>query len=279
LGGSDLADQQGVYGSLGIPSANNIPGSRFGAVSWIDSAGNFWLFGGIGYDSNGAIDELNDLWKYSGGEWSWESGSKLVNQNGVYGTQGVPAPGNVPGARVLAVGWIDLSGNLWLFGGAGFVSDGPGGVLNDLWKYSNGQWTWMSGSSTTYPLAVYGTQGMAAPSNTPGWRQYAVSWTDSSGNFWFFGGNGVDSASGVGLLNDLWRYSNGEWTWMSGSNLINQDGAYGTQGMIAPGNIPGARLASSSWIDANGNVWMIGGYGEPASGTEGDLSDLWMYTP
>jgi hypothetical protein len=66
---------------------------------------------------------------------------------------------------------------------------------------------------------------------------------------------------------------------MSGSNLINQNGVYGTQGMIAPGNIPGARLVSSRWIDANGNVWMFGGYGVPASGTEGDLSDLWMYTP
>ena len=66
---------------------------------------------------------------------------------------------------------------------------------------------------------------------------------------------------------------------MSGSNLINQNGVYGTQGVIAPGNIPGARLESSSWIDANGNLWLFGGYGEPASGTEGNLSDLWMYAP
>jgi N-acetylneuraminic acid mutarotase len=279
MGGSNLQDQPGIYGTLGVPSSNNIPGSRSGSVSWVDSAGNFWLFGGISFDSNGAIGELNDLWKYSGGEWTWESGSKVVNQNGVYGTQGISAPTNVPGARTSAVGWIDLSGNLWLFGGAGFVSAGPSGVLNDLWKYSNGQWTWMSGSSTTFPAAVYGTQGMPAPSNTPGWRQDAISWTDSSGSFWFFGGNGIDSASGVGLLNDLWKYSNGEWTWMAGSNLINQNGVYGTQGMTAPGNIPGARLVSSRWVDAHGNVWLFGGYGEPATGTEGDLSDLWMYTP
>ena len=35
----------------------------------------------------------------------------------VYGTKGVPAAGNVPGARDYAVAWADSSGNLWLFGG------------------------------------------------------------------------------------------------------------------------------------------------------------------
>jgi hypothetical protein len=35
----------------------------------------------------------------------------------------------------------------------------------------------------------------------------AVAWTDSSGNFWLFGGDGYDSAAvSDGLLNDLWRY-------------------------------------------------------------------------
>ena len=279
MGGSDLTVQQGIYGMLGVPSANNIPGSRFGAVSWIDSAGNFWLFGGISIDSNGRAGQLNDLWKYTNGEWTWESGSNVVDQEGTYGTQGTPAPGNVPGARDWAVSWIDSSGSLWVFGGVGFDSTGVIGILNDLWKFSNGQWTWMSGSSLANQAGVYGTRGMPSPVNVPGYRQLAISWTDSSGNFWLFGGNGVDSASGVGLLNDLWKYSNGEWTWMSGSNLINQNGVYGTQGVIAPGNIPGARLESSSWIDANGNLWLFGGYGEPASGTEGNLSDLWMYTP
>jgi N-acetylneuraminic acid mutarotase len=279
MGGSDLTVQQGIYGMLDVPSANNIPGSRFGAVSWIDSAGNFWLFGGISIDSNGRAGQLNDLWKYTNGEWTWESGSNVVDQEGTYGTQGTPAPGNVPGARDWAVSWIDSSGSLWVFGGVGFDSTGVIGILNDLWKFSNGQWTWMSGSSLANQAGVYGTRGMPSPVNVPGYRQLAISWTDSSGNFWLFGGNGVDSASGVGLLNDLWKYSNGEWTWMSGSNLINQNGVYGTQGVIAPGNIPGARLESSSWIDANGNLWLFGGYGEPASGTEGNLSDLWMYTP
>lgn len=278
MGGSSIANQQGVYGRLKVPAPDNIPGSRFGALSWTDSSGDFWLFGGFGYDSNGSHGVLNDLWKFSNGEWSWESGSKLVNQAGVYGNQGVPAPGNIPGSRNWSVGWIDSSGDLWLFGGVGYAVNGANGVLNDLWKFSNGQWTWVSGSPLTYQIGVYGVRGVAAPANTPGWRQTAVSWTDASGNFWLFGGNGPDSTANVGLLNDLWKYSNGEWTWVSGSNLINQNGVYGSLSMPAPGNIPGARSFMSRWIDANGNLWLVGGYGM-AGGTEGDLADLWMYTP
>jgi N-acetylneuraminic acid mutarotase len=222
---------------------------------------------------------LNDLWQYSNGEWTWVSGSKLVNQTAVYGTQGLAAPGNIPGTRYWAVGWIDSSGNLWLFGGTGYVASGSSGFLNDLWKYSNGEWTWVSGSPQVYQAGMYGTQGAAALGNAPGSRQSAVSWTDPSGNFWLFGGNGMDSAAGTGVLNDLWKYSNGEWTWTSGSKLINRYGVYGTQGMLAPGNVPGARLVMNGWTDASGNLWLFGGYGTAASGSEGDLSDLWMYMP
>ena len=52
-------------------------------------------------------------------------GSNVIAQPGVYGTQGVAAPTNFPGARWLAVGWTDAVGQLWLFGGTGFDSLGP----------------------------------------------------------------------------------------------------------------------------------------------------------
>jgi N-acetylneuraminic acid mutarotase len=279
MGGSDLMGQLGIYGTLGVPAASNIPGSRSGAISWIDHSGNFWLFGGFGNASAGIPGLLNDLWKYSNGQWTWVAGSNLANQDGVYGTQGVPAPGNIPGGRTWAVGWADSSGNFWLFGGDGFVSSGSSGMLGDLWKFSNGEWTWVSGSNLLNQGGVYGVQGTPSSNNSPGSRLHAVAWTDSFGNFWLFGGNGIDSDSDTGLLNDIWKYSNGQWTWMSGSNLINQSGIYGVQGVPAPRNIPGARSSMGGWIDANGNLWLFGGYGVPATGTEGDLSDLWMYTP
>jgi len=65
------------------------------------------------------VGELSDLWKYtvSTGEWTWMNGPNIVNQIGTYGTQGTPAPANVPGGRSDLFSWADPSGNFWLFGG------------------------------------------------------------------------------------------------------------------------------------------------------------------
>ncbi len=82
-----------------------------------------------------------------------------------------------------------------------------------------------------------------------------------SGNFWVFGGIGIDSAGKQGDLNDLWEYSNGEWAWIAGSNLVGQSGSYGTQGTPAASNIPGARYAAVGWTDDAGDFWLFGGYG------------------
>ena len=46
------------------------------------------------------------------------SGSDQIDAAGVYGTKGVAAPANVPGARYDSCSWTDSSGDLWLFGGA-----------------------------------------------------------------------------------------------------------------------------------------------------------------
>jgi N-acetylneuraminic acid mutarotase len=137
MGGSNIVEQPGVYGTRGTPAAGNVPGARDSAVSWTDAAGNLWLFGGFGFDSRTTpqvYGNLNDLWKYSGGQWTWMSGSNYAGQTGTYGIQGTAAPANVPGAREWAVSWFDPSGNLWLFGGFDpFVR--YGGKFNDLWKY------------------------------------------------------------------------------------------------------------------------------------------------
>lgn len=133
MGGSNTRDHLGVYGTLGAPAPGNIPGSRSGAVSWTDSNGHLWIFGGS--DSNGAL--LDDLWQFdpSMNEWAWMGGSSTANRPGQYGTLGTPAPGNIPGGRSFANSWTDSSGNLWLFGGEGFDANGYAGDLNDLWRY------------------------------------------------------------------------------------------------------------------------------------------------
>jgi N-acetylneuraminic acid mutarotase len=288
INGGTVANATGVYGTQGTAAATNLPGGRQAANSWIDASGNLWLFGGVGYDSTGAVGDLNDLWRYSAstGQWTWISGANVRSASGVYGTLGTAAAGNVPGARYAANSWIDSTGNLWLFGGIGYDSTGAVGDLNDLWKYSpsSGLWTWISGGDGDNASGVYGAQGSAAATNVPGSRYSASSWIDSTGNLWLFGGYGYDStglASGVGKLNDLWEFAPGagQWTWVNGEDAANAVGAYGTLGTAAVGILPGARQAANSWIDSSGNLWLFGGVGYDSTGALGNLNDLWKYSP
>jgi N-acetylneuraminic acid mutarotase len=157
-----------------------------------------------------------------------------------------------------------------------------------------GEWAWMGGSSVlTHQSSgekgqpgVYGTQGQPSAANIPGGRLGAVSWTDKDGNFWLFGGGGLDSAETFGFLNDLWEFdpSTKEWTWVSGSNTIpafngGQPGIYGQQGTPAATNTPGGRSGAEGSTDANGNLWLFGGAGFDAVGTNGNLNDLWEFSP
>ena len=275
--GSVTVNQAGVYGTKGTASSSNTPGARVNPVSWTDKSGNFWLFGGNSTPGPTQDNYFNDLWKYSNGQWTWMSGSNTYNQVGVYGTKGTAAPSNVPGARSQAVGWTDSSGNLWLFGGLGLDSTGKSRLLNDLWMYSNNEWTWMGGSNVGQQPGIYGTQGTASPTNIPGARSLALSWTDSSGNFWLFGGGGYDSAGTDDYLNDLWKYSGGQWTWVSGSDLVDQIGSYGTLGTASPTNVPGARFEAGGWTDSSGNLFLFGGSIGPDP-LFSPISDLWKFS-
>ena len=51
------------------------------------------------------------------------------------------------------------------------------------------------------------------------------------------------------------------WTWISGSNSRNENGTYGTQGIVISSNVPGARIGSVSWIDSNNTLFLFGGFG------------------
>ncbi len=288
--GFKIDDQSGTYGTLGTGATTNLPGARYWGVNWIDAKGNFWLFGGFGFDSVGSGADLNDLWEgnyNSSGqwEWTWVAGDNVVAQGGTYGTMGTAASGNIPGARDSGVSWTDASGNFWLFGGHGYDSTRTPDNLNDLWEYSptSGEWKWVSGSDVVDEKGTYGTQGTGATTNVPGARYSAVSWIDKSGNFWLFGGLGYDSTTSTPTyLNDLWEgnyNSSGQWiwTWVSGSNTSGVKGTYGSIGVGNSTNSPGARYLSTSWTDVQGNLWLFGGYGIDSIGHTADLSDLWEY--
>jgi N-acetylneuraminic acid mutarotase len=287
VSGSSLPNASGSYGAIGVASAGNVPGGRFGAVSWTDSSGNFWLFGGEGFNSTGTVHQLNDLWQFSAAtrQWTWISGSAAGDAPGVYGTLGVTAPANVPGGRYGAFSWIDAAGNLWLFGGEGYNNALPSGTnwYNDLWSFNplTREWTWVSGSNAFSSPGVYGTLGTAAPVNTPGARYFGSSWTDPSGNFWLFGGAGFDSTGRFSWVNDLWEFNPAtrQWSWMSGGTGNSEPGVYGSLGKPAPTNVPGARIDSVNWVDLGGNLWLFGGIAFDANSTQGELNDLWRYQP
>jgi N-acetylneuraminic acid mutarotase len=281
MDGSDQTGAAGIYGTQGTPSTKNVPGARYGGISWADARGNFWLFGGQGIDSAGHQNLLNDLWQYSPSAktWTWVSGSNVGNAPGVYGTMGTASANVVPGARFGVSYWTDSAGNFWLFGGYGADSTGTLGELGDLWEYSpsTNTWTWVNGSNIANAPPVYGTQGTASTSNSPGGRGGITSWVDSQGNFWLFGG--FASVSNVDF-NDLWEYSPGAktWTWVNGSNVGNAIGIYGTQGTPSTSNAPGARVSASAWVDSFGNFWLFGGVGSDSTGAVGELNDLWQYS-
>jgi N-acetylneuraminic acid mutarotase len=270
-----------------VADPSNCPGARELAVSWFDSQGNLWLFGGRGIVSANDWGYLNDFWKFDPVtvEWTWVSGGDSQEQPGVYGTKGLADPSNCPGAREGAVSWFDSQGNLWLFGGGGVVSENDWGGLNDLWKFDpvTVEWTWVSGTDSSNQPGVYGTKGVADPSNCPGAREGAVSWFDSQGNLWLFGGVGIVSANDSGYLNDLWKFDpvTVEWTWVSGSNIADQPGVYGSKGLADPSNVPGGRLGAVSWIDAHNQLWLFGGGVFAGSwGPAANLfNDLWKFDP
>ncbi|MFI5148740.1 MAG: kelch repeat-containing protein [Bacteroidia bacterium] len=142
-------------------------------------------------------------------------------------------------------------------------------------RAQEGWWTWMHG----LPLGggVYGTQGLPSPLNDPDRVYEPCQWTDSNGNFWLFGGNGINPPNSV-----LWKFSPllNMWVWMNGSTSYGVAGIYGVKGIPSINNYPGGRgVGASSWTDQAGNLWLFGGQGYDAFGNLGMLSDLWKFDP
>ncbi len=275
------------YGIKGQPAATNKPSGRSNAVSWMDKTGKVWLFGGNGY---------NDVWNYdpSLNIWTWMSGDSTAGQPAVFGIKGIPDAANKPEGRLGAVSWSDTSGNAWIFGGQSTRTVNAVSTqhyLNDLWKYSTvtNLWTWVSGDSSTNQKAVYGMKGIPDAANKPGGRYGTVSWMDTTGRLWLFGGVAVGGYLSVSpltfpddpekFLNDLWNYdpATSMWTWVSGDSSINQNGLYDRSGAVNSSNKPGARAAAIGWKDRSGNFWLMGGRGYGVKG-KSYLNDIWKFS-
>jgi hypothetical protein len=254
-------------------------------------------------------------------DWTWINGTKTagfpVPPTPQYGSFPTSAPStipnpftNTPGARYGAVGWTDASGSLFLFGGDGWELSGStqpdtlDAPMNDLWVcdmswgdycqwqlvggYDNTAVT-VNGKATTVGAQIIANAQQEGQTGTypgtpvaPPSRLGAAAWTDSSGNFWLFGGS-----NGNKFRNDLWMYNHsglnssnyttteGTWTYEGGSALLDQGGNY-SSGTLSPG----ARTNPVTWVDNTGILWLFGGYGYDGQSPAvlGYLNDLWKYT-
>jgi gliding motility-associated-like protein len=282
--GPGITNQAGVYGTISVPNIANYPGCRnFGEPSWVDTAGNLWMFGGYGYDVNGTDNELSDLWMYNiaSNEWTWMKGPDVGGDPGSYGAFQVESSTNNPPCRCeFSTGWIDSHNNLWLFGGVPPADT----AYSDMWRFNiaTNNWTWMKGPNTLGNPAVYGTKGVEDSANVPGARWSYGHWIDSANNLYFFGGtNGLQFSAEV--YNDMWRYNTttNNWTWISGTNLNDDSGHYGPQCLADTAFCPPARFENRvCWKRGSDNFILYGGSGpgfnlsEPNDST---YNDVWNY--
>jgi gliding motility-associated-like protein len=272
MSGSNLANASGNFGTMGVPSVNNVPPyNTENHFSWTDHSNNLWLYGG--FVSSGVGD---DLWKYSisTNQWTWVSGSggSGIGSSPVYGPLGTEASSNTPGARSGYTSFTDPYGNMFLFGA--ILSSYS--YCNDVWRYNplTGNWAWFGGTQNQGDPGAQLSHCDTVQTNVPqAAMEIRASWADSCG-FWFFGGYDGNSS-----FDNLWYYNaeNKKFTWTSGTNILNNSGSYGTMGIAAAGNLPPARNGAVTWADLHGNLWLFGG--ELDFGLSQTYNDLWMYTP
>lgn len=121
------------YGSIGIASDTNQPGSRTAGFGWAVGQ-QLFLFGGHGHTQS-FVNRLNDLWKFDLNTrmWTWLSGSQFGNDVGRYHSPKKQISAlNLPSARFGGVSWT-VGSDKFLWGGA---EDANGTQLkNDLWQW------------------------------------------------------------------------------------------------------------------------------------------------
>lgn len=246
--GANTINYSGNYGTLGIPAATNSPPGLYEAAEWTDLQGNFWIYGGAGYNN-----WPGDLWKYepSTNLWTWVHGPGTINPHTIQGTKGVSSVSNSPGVRSTSYTWTDNNNDLWLFGGINY----KGGTSNDLWKYNipSNTWTWMKGDTLSNSPANYGIKGIEHPNNNPkSSTEIGISWTDNSGDLWLLDSKGC-----------LWKYiiNTNNWIWIKGNNPPNNAyPVHGTKGIANINNTPGNSFFQyTRWKDSQNNLWYLQG--------------------
>jgi hypothetical protein len=232
------------------------PGGRRGAAVFYLNDTTILIFGGCGCDDSACLAlTVNDLWGYNRATDTWTllKGGLTAASSGYYGELNVPSSLNEPPARRgVSAYWTDRSTNsLYIFGG---VYDRK--WYNDLWKFSEGVWTWIGGSNTTDDDGYDSGLEVEDPRNRPSARQGAAACLDRHNRLWMFGGGTHLTASA-----ELWTYRNGSWLWISGSKG-NVGGTYPNKGIPISWALPKSRYDGNMVCDPNSDtLWIFGGNG------------------
>ncbi len=259
-GDSGLYNQANYnYGIMGVPNSVNEPPGRYDAAFWTDTAGRFWIYGGV--NPYGTL--FDDLWMFDPNTlmWTWKNSrstsdtfSVIAAVKGVYSAQNKPRSlGYSPNT------WVTSDNHLWLFGGQYPAPDND--FNREMWQYDPAidQWAWMG----TFDYTRHGIKGSGTSNTSPGGRIHAnVSWTDSTGNLWIYGGLYFDPNIWYWKqMGDIWKYdiTSGIWNWMSGDSTANPQGVYGPVGVPSTNNSPLARNTQFYWKDDSYNLWLAGG--------------------
>jgi hypothetical protein len=201
MSGTSVLNNTGTYGTLGVPSVNNIPPSRSSNIAWKDNAGNFWLAGG---EAIGSTIYYQDVWEFNpvNLQWTWVAGTQGSDGSGSSGSACDTASTNKEGKRFENRATWKICDDL-ILNYSGQDAAGGANYFNDLWAYVPSLTEWVNIASAPL-IGSYGVQGVANASNFPPSRVGAVGSVDKQHRIWMFGGT-TGRANG-NFFNDLWMY-------------------------------------------------------------------------
>ena len=277
VGGDSVWNAPGHFGTLGVPASANRPPGLAGVVSWTDSLGNFWLYGGsVRPPTTFQVGEMTDVWRYQKGtgQWTWVNGAGQVNSQGITGPVDAENPAFRPQFNIPSKAyWADSSGNLWLY---------LTGGLSELWRFNVKTRMWSiraNGSATNPQTPVYGIRGREGANVHPGNRIFSTAWCGKDGMLYLAGGKRQYAGQIGSGSNSMWRYNirTARWAWLKGDTSIdpftNAPGHYGIPGVPDSANSPAGFTYAKGWADRQGDLWLYKLSTLPLK------TEMWRYQP
>lgn len=269
-GGSQLGNNGGIFGTIGVPSSNAYPSARHGsAVAWDNGARRMFIFGGQRSSGGWTDSFMNDLWSYDtvAMQWTLLFGSAATNQ---VRQQATPmSPTAMPGALSNATGCFDpmsgTDGAILIYGGVNQNFE----IFADLWKFdiSSAAWSCLQ----CRPVNQYGSfVGTKEPGSL---MQHRMAIDIAGRRMFIHGGYGYGSSMGV--MQDLWQYSiiDNSWQLLHGSGNAYQSGSWGIQGDFDSSTTPGCRMDHFLAYSVMGNRLML--FGGACQGNS--YNDVWQF--